>query len=47
MIFDLLKACHDEPCSGHFFDKRMSYEILQLGYYWPSIFKDTKQYEEL
>jgi hypothetical protein len=43
-MFDILKACHDEPCGGHFSDKRTTYKILQLGYYWPSIFKDTKQY---
>eukprot|EP00253_Pinus_taeda_P026141 PITA_26141 len=41
---DILKACHDEPCSGHFADKRMAYKILSLGYYWPSLFKDTKEY---
>jgi hypothetical protein len=43
-MFDILKAYHDEPCSGHFSEKRTDYKILQLGYYWPSIFKDTKQY---
>eukprot|EP00253_Pinus_taeda_P024763 PITA_24763 len=41
---DILKACHDEPCGGHFVDKRTAYKILSLGYYWPSLFKDVKQY---
>eukprot|EP00253_Pinus_taeda_P028776 PITA_28776 len=41
---DILKPCHDEPCSIHFADKRTTYKILSLGYYWPSLFKDTKQY---
>jgi len=41
---DILKTCHDEPCSGHFVDKRKAYKILYLGYYWPSLFKDTKEY---
>jgi len=41
---DILKACHDEQCGGHFADKMMAYKILSLGYYWPSLFKDTKQY---
>eukprot|EP00253_Pinus_taeda_P008357 PITA_08357 len=41
---DILKACHDEPCGGHFADKRTAYKILSLGYYWPSLFKDAKQY---
>jgi len=39
---DILKACHDEPCGGHFTDKRTTYKILYLGYYWPSIFRDAK-----
>eukprot|EP00253_Pinus_taeda_P021297 PITA_21297 len=41
---NILKACHDEPCGGHFADKRTVYKILSLGYYWPSLFKDAKQY---
>ena len=30
---EILKACHDEPCGGHFADKRTTYKILHLGYY--------------
>eukprot|EP00253_Pinus_taeda_P030547 PITA_30547 len=41
---EILKACHDEPCGGHFADKRTAYKILHLGYYWPSIFRDSKEY---
>eukprot|EP00253_Pinus_taeda_P032239 PITA_32239 len=40
---DILKACYDEPCGGHFADKRTAYKILSLGYIWPSTFKDAKQ----
>eukprot|EP00253_Pinus_taeda_P003091 PITA_03091 len=43
-ILDILKECHDEPCDGHFADKRMAYKIISLGYHWPSLFKDTKEY---
>jgi len=43
-IPEILKACHEEPCGGHFFDKRTAYKIFLLGYYWPSIFRDTKEY---
>jgi hypothetical protein len=43
-ILEILKACHDEPCGGHFADKRIAYKILNLGYYWPSIFRDSKKY---
>ena len=41
---EILKACHDEPCGGHFADKRTAYKILNLGYYWPSLFKDAREY---
>ena len=43
-VLDILKSCHDEPCGGHFVDKRTTYKILNLGYYWPSLFKDCKKY---
>ena len=28
---DILKGCHDEPCGGHFADKRTNYKVLNLG----------------
>jgi hypothetical protein len=43
-VYDILKACHDGPCGGHFADKRTAHKILRMGYYWPSIFKDAKKY---
>ena len=46
-IPDILKACHDEPCGGHFADKRIAYKILSLGYYWSPLFKDAKQYVKM
>eukprot|EP00253_Pinus_taeda_P009719 PITA_09719 len=41
---EILKACHGKPCGGHFVDKRTTYKILSLGYFWPFIFKDAKEY---
>lgn len=43
-IYDILKACHDEPCGGHFIDRRTGCKVLQMGYYWLPIFKDSKKY---
>eukprot|EP00253_Pinus_taeda_P015881 PITA_15881 len=43
-VYDILKACHDGPCGGHFADKRTAHKILRMGYYWPSLFKDAKKY---
>jgi hypothetical protein len=42
--YDILKACHDSPCGGHFTDKRTAYKVLHQGYYWPTLFKDAKKY---
>jgi len=39
-----LKECHDEPCGENFTDRRSGHKVLQMGYYWPSIFKDAKKY---
>jgi hypothetical protein len=38
-LFDIFKACHDEPYGGNFADKQTSYKILNLRYYWPTLFK--------
>jgi hypothetical protein len=43
-IYEILKAFHDGPCGGHFADKRTGYKVLHQGYYWPTIFKDAKEY---
>ena len=43
-VIDIFKACHDEPCGGHFADKRTTYKVLRLGYYWPTLFRDAKKY---
>ena len=43
-FFDILKACHDGPCGGHFPDHMTGHKVLQTGYYWPSIFKDAKKF---
>lgn len=40
----IIQACHDEPCGGHFADKRITNKVLHLGYYWPTIFRDARKY---
>jgi hypothetical protein len=37
-----MKTYHDEPCGGHFVDKRTGYKALHMGYYWPILFQDAK-----
>lgn len=43
-IYDILKSYHDGPYSEHFADHRTGHTIFQMGYYWPTIFKDAKKF---
>ena len=43
-MYDILQACHDGPCGGHFSDKWTAYKVLHQGYYWPTLFKDAAKY---
>ena len=45
-IYDILKAFDDEPCGGHFIDRRIGHKVLQMGNYWPTIFIDAKKYAQ-
>ena len=43
-IYDILHACHNEPCGGHFAAKRTAFKTLTTGYYWPRLHKDAVNY---
>ena len=32
-VFDILKACHEEPYGGHFAEKKTGHKVLSIGYY--------------
>ena len=36
----VLTFCHSEACGGHFSTRKMVNKILQIGFYWPTLFKD-------
>ena len=42
--YDILHACHNEQCGGHFVAKRIAFKILTTGYYWPTLHKDVVNY---
>ena len=42
--YDILYACHNKPCGGHFAAKRIALNILTTGYYWPTLHKDAVHY---
>ena len=37
----IINFCHSEACGGHFPAKKTTAKILQSGFYWPTLFKDT------
>ena len=38
---NLLHHCYSSPYEGHFGPTRMATKVLQSGFHWPSIFKDS------
>ncbi|XP_057774478.1 uncharacterized protein LOC130993565 [Salvia miltiorrhiza] len=40
-IHSILNFCHAHACGGHFGPKRTARKILDCGFYWESIFKDS------
>lgn len=43
-VFDILLACYHGPCGGHFVAKRMTFKVLQGGYYWHTLHQDVRRY---
>ena len=41
---DILKHYHSLECGGHFNGQRTAAKVLQLGFYWPSLFKDAHSF---
>ncbi|KAL5559991.1 hypothetical protein UlMin_036202 [Ulmus minor] len=37
----VISFCHDHACGGYFSSKKTAAKILQCGFYWPTLFKDT------
>ena len=37
----ILWHCHNAPYGGHYNGERTATKVLQAGFFWPSIFKDT------
>jgi hypothetical protein len=43
-ITNVLNFCHSEACGRHFSIKKTVAKILQCGFYWPTLFKDTNDF---
>ncbi|XP_024962718.1 uncharacterized protein LOC112502930 [Cynara cardunculus var. scolymus] len=42
----ILQHCHHAPYGGHFGGQRIATKVLQSGFYWPTIFKDSHNFEQ-
>ena len=40
----VISFCHFETCGGRFSAKKTAAKILQCGFYWPTLFKDTHDF---
>ncbi|KAJ4717036.1 DNA-directed DNA polymerase [Melia azedarach] len=40
----IISFSHSEACGGHFSAKKTTAKILQCGFYWPTLFKDTYEF---
>jgi hypothetical protein len=40
-VSSVIKLCHSKVCGSHFSSKKTTTKILQNGFYWPTMFKDT------
>jgi hypothetical protein len=40
-VSSVIKFCHSEVYGGHFSSRKTTAKILQSGFYWPTMFKDS------
>ena len=38
---EIISKCHSSPYGGHFGSQRIAQKVLQSGFFWPSLFKDS------
>nr|GEW38449.1 reverse transcriptase domain-containing protein [Tanacetum cinerariifolium] len=43
-ILEILAHCHSGPTRGHHIESINGRKVYESGFYWPSIFKDAKDY---
>jgi hypothetical protein len=43
-VSSVIKFYHSEACGGHFSSRKTTAKILQSGFYWPAMFKDTQAF---
>nr|GEU62543.1 hypothetical protein [Tanacetum cinerariifolium] len=44
---DILTACHNGPTGGHYVGNYTAKKVFDLGFYWPTIYKDAQAFRTL
>ena len=45
-MLEILGHYHSKECGGHFGASRTARKVLQSGFWWPSLFKDSRSFVE-
>ncbi|KAK8947387.1 hypothetical protein KSP39_PZI006995 [Platanthera zijinensis] len=43
-VHGILEKCHTSPYGGHFMGERTALKVLEVGFYWPTLFKDAHKF---
>jgi len=43
-VRSILSFCHDQECGAHFSGRKTAAKVLQCGFYWSTLFRDTFEY---
>ncbi|CAM8987216.1 unnamed protein product [Rhodiola kirilowii] len=43
-IASIISFCHEHACGGHFGPRRTARKILDSGFFWPSVFRDSYEH---
>ncbi|KAI3824039.1 hypothetical protein L1987_05486 [Smallanthus sonchifolius] len=43
-VLEILTHAHSSACGGHFSGHKTGYRVLTCGFYWPTIFKDAREF---
>ena len=41
---DILRHCHSLDVGGHFGATKMAFKVLQSSFWWPTLFKDAREF---
>ncbi|XP_075083240.1 uncharacterized protein LOC142166992 [Nicotiana tabacum] len=43
-MIKILYHCHDRAVGGHYAANRTTFKVLEVGFFWPTLFKDARAY---